>query len=118
MYKVFLRQRQRQWHYRTRWQLAAHPRPFAAEEQQQFEEKAVKNQDEDEVESHVDEAKKLQTTRSTESEVQRATNEKSRVAEVTKTETSKIYHEVVNVTRSHSRKFSREVLLRTSHDNQ
>ena len=61
MYKVFLRQRQRQWHYRTRWQLAAHPRPFAAEEQQQFEEKAVKNQAEDEVESHVDEAKKLQT---------------------------------------------------------
>ena len=45
-------------------------------------------------------SKKSQTTRSTESEVQRATNEQSRVAEVTKTVTSKINHEVVNVTRS------------------
>ena len=43
-------------------------------------------------------SKKSQTTRSTESEVQRATTEQSRVAEVTKTETSKINHEVVNVT--------------------
>ena len=45
-------------------------------------------------------SKKLQTTRSTESEVQRATNEQSRVAEVTKIETPKINHEVVNDTRS------------------
>ena len=42
VYKAFLRQRQRQWHHRTRWQLTAHPRQFAAEEQQKFEEKAVK----------------------------------------------------------------------------
>ena len=60
MYKAFLRQRQRQWHYRTRWQLAAHPHQFAAEEQPNLEEKTVKNQAEDEVESHVDEAKELQ----------------------------------------------------------
>ena len=37
-------------------------------------------------------SKKSQTTRSTESEAQRATNEQSRVAEVTKIETSKINH--------------------------
>ena len=56
MYKAFLRQRQWQWHYRTRWQLAAHPHQFATEEQQKLDEKAVENQAEDEVESHVDEA--------------------------------------------------------------
>ena len=63
MYKEFLRQRQRQWHYRTRWQLSAHPHQFAAEELQKLEEKAVKNQAEDEFESHVDEAKELQDQR-------------------------------------------------------
>ena len=56
MYKAFLRQRQ--WHYRTRWQLAAHPHQFATEEQQKLDEKAVENQAE--VESHVDEANKVQ----------------------------------------------------------
>ena len=180
MYKSFLRQRQWQWHYRTRWQLAAHPHQFAAEEQQKLDEKAVENQAEDEVESH-DEANQVQivkkcqtrkcsklyirfrlqksrvsmtmesrrgprskmetwvalreqksqrgrqpnlatkfrrsvkgliprnTIRRNEQEVtnntkhaQRATNEKSIVPEVTKTKTSKINHEVVNVTRSKS----------------
>ena len=38
------------------------PRQFA-EEQQKLEEKAVENQAEDEVESHVDEAKELQDQR-------------------------------------------------------
>ena len=41
-----------------------------------------------------------QTIGSTESEAQRPTNELSRVAEVTKIETSKIKNEVVNDTRS------------------
>ena len=63
MYKAFLRQQQRQWHYRTRWQLAAHPHQFAAEGQQKLKEKAAKNQAEDEVASHVDEAKELQGQR-------------------------------------------------------
>ena len=58
MYKAFLRQRQ--WHYITCSQLAAHPHQFAAEEQQKLDEKAVENQAEDEVESHVDEANKVQ----------------------------------------------------------
>ena len=59
-------------------------------------------------------SKKSQTTRSTESEVQRATNEQSRVAEVTKIETSKINHEVVNVTRSKTSESQQEVQLRSS----
>ena len=63
MYKTFFRQRQRQRHCRTRWQQAAHPHRFAAEEQQKLEEKAVKNQAEDDVEGHVDEAKELQDQR-------------------------------------------------------
>ena len=58
MYKAFLRQRQ--WHHRTRCQLAAHPHQFAAEEQQKLDEKAVENQAEDEVECDVDEANKVQ----------------------------------------------------------
>ena len=72
------------------------------------------------VKGHIPEAssegasKKLQTTRSTESEVQRATNEKSRVAEVTKTETSKINHEVINVTRSKSSESQQKVQPRNS----
>ena len=60
MYKAFLRQRQWQRHYRRRWQLAAHPHQFAVEEQQKPDDKAVENQAEDEVESHVDEANKVQ----------------------------------------------------------
>ena len=52
-------QRQWQWHNRTRWQLAAHPHQFAAEEHQKLDKKAVENQAEDEVGSHVDEADKV-----------------------------------------------------------
>ena len=59
-------------------------------------------------------SKKSQTTRSTESEAQRATNEQSRVAGVTKIETSKINHEVVDDTRSKTS----ESQQRTSRDNQ
>ena len=59
-------------------------------------------------------SKKLQTTRSTESEVQRATNEKSRVAEVTKIGTSKTNHEVANVTRSNTPESQQEVQPRSS----
>ena len=58
-------------------------------------------------------SKKPQATRSTESEAQR-TNEQSRVAEVTKIETSKINHEVVNVTRSKTSESQQEVQLRSS----
>ena len=47
-------------------------------------------------------SKKSQTTRNTESGALRATNEQSRVAEVTKIETSKVNHEVVNDTRSNT----------------
>ena len=54
MCKAFFRQRQ--------WQLAAPPHQFA-EDQQKLEEKVVENQAEDEVESHVDEAKELQDQR-------------------------------------------------------
>ena len=46
--------------------------------------------------------------RSAESEAQRAPNEKSRVTEVTKTETSKVNHGVVNVTRSKTSKSQQE----------
>ena len=53
--------------------------------------------------------KKAQTTRSTESEAQRATNEQSRVAEVTKIESSKINHEVVNDRRSKTSEAQQEV---------
>ena len=63
MYKAFLRQRQWQWHHRTRWQVAAHTHQFAAEEQQKLEEKTVENQAEDEVENHVEEAKEQQDQR-------------------------------------------------------
>ena len=59
-------------------------------------------------------SKKSQTTRSTESEDQIATNEQSRVAEVTKIETSKINHEVVNVTRSKTSDSQQEVQPRSS----
>ena len=47
-------------HSRTRWQLAAHAHQCAAEEQQTLDEKLVENQAEDEVESHVDGANKVQ----------------------------------------------------------
>ena len=40
--------------------MAAQPHQFAAEEQQELDERAVENQAEDEVESHVDEANKVQ----------------------------------------------------------
>ena len=59
-------------------------------------------------------SKKSQTTRSTESEAQRATNEKSRVAEVTKIETSKIDHEVANDPRSKTSESQQEVQPRSS----
>ena len=59
-------------------------------------------------------SKKSRTTRSTESEDQIATNEQSRVAEVTKIETSKINHEVVNVTRSKTSDSQQEVQPRSS----
>ena len=49
-----------------------------------------------------------------EATMQRATNEQSRVAEVTKIETSKINHEVVNVTRSKTPESQQEVQLRSS----
>ena len=67
-------------------------------------------------ESPAEGAKKSQTTRSTESEAQRATNEQPRVAEVTKIETSKINHEVVNDTWSkklESQKFYRGQVVTT-----
>ena len=59
-------------------------------------------------------SKKLQRTRSTESEVQRATNEQSRVAEVTKMETPKINHEVVKVMRSKTSEPQQDVQPRSS----
>ena len=40
--------------------MAAHPHQFAAEGHQKLDDKAVENQAEDEVESHVDEANKVQ----------------------------------------------------------
>ena len=52
-------------------------------------------------------------TKRTESEVQRATNEKSRVAEVTQIETSKINHEVINVTRSNKSESQQKVQPRS-----
>ena len=63
-------------------------------------------------------SKKSQTTRSTESEAQKATNEQSKIAEVTKIET--LYDQSLGRQRrrSHSKKFSREVLQKTSRDNQ
>ena len=48
---------------KTRWQSTAHPHQFAEEKQQKLEEKAVENQAEDEVESHVDEATELEDQR-------------------------------------------------------
>ena len=57
---------------------------------------------------------KAHIPRSTESEVQRATNEKSKVAEVTKIETSKINHEVINVTRSNTSESKQKVQPRSS----
>ena len=56
-------------------------------------------------------SKKSQTTQSTESDAQRATNEESRVAEVTKIE---ITNEVVNDTRSKTSESQQEVQPRSS----
>ena len=48
---------------KTGWQSAAHKHQFAEEKQQKLEDKAVENQTEDEVKSHVDEAMELQDQR-------------------------------------------------------
>ena len=50
-------QRQRQWHYRARWRSVAHPHQFAQEEQQRLPERALEDQAEEEVASHVEEAR-------------------------------------------------------------
>ena len=48
---------------KTRWKSTEHSHQFAEEKQQKLEEKAVENQAEDEVESHVDEATELEDQR-------------------------------------------------------
>ena len=66
------------------------------------------------VKGHFPRRARSHKQRSTESEAQGTMNEQSRVAEVTKIETSKINDEVVNVTRNKSSESQLEVQPRSS----